>query len=164
VDDTPGFPVLLRLIDERSVAFRAAIASAPHLDVRVPTCPEWTLFDLVEHLGEVHRSWAANVAAGPADGPAGTAAEGAPAAPREREALLAWSAEATRRLLSALREAGPDRGCWTWWGASQSPQTSGAVARHQSRRPWCTPTTPRAPWVPRSRCRTRPHSTVPRSP
>ena len=53
------------------------------------------------------------------------------AAPREREALLAWSAEGTRQLLGALREAGPDRGCWTWWGESESPQTSGAVARHQ---------------------------------
>ena len=53
------------------------------------------------------------------------------AAPREREALLAWSAESTQQLLSALREAGPDRGCWTWWGTSQSPQTSGGVARHQ---------------------------------
>jgi hypothetical protein len=34
-------------------------------------------------------------------------------------------------MLDALREAGPDRGCWTWWGQSQAPQTSGAVARHQ---------------------------------
>lgn len=128
---TLEFPVLLQLIDERSVAFRAAVASAPSLDVRVPTCPEWTLFDLVRHLGGVHRGWSANVAAGPAAAPAETASEGAPAAPREREALLAWSAESTAHLLSALREAGPDRGCWTWWGTSQSPQTSGAVARHQ---------------------------------
>ncbi|WEP00502.1 hypothetical protein A6P39_004930 [Streptomyces sp. FXJ1.172] len=36
------FPVLLRLTDERSVAFRAAASSAPSLDVQVPTCPEWT--------------------------------------------------------------------------------------------------------------------------
>jgi hypothetical protein len=36
-----------------------------------------------------------------------------------------------RTLLDALREAEPNRGCWTWWGTSQSPQTSGAVARHQ---------------------------------
>ena len=56
---------------------------------------------------------------------------GAPAAPREREALLAWLAASTQELLDALREAGPDRGCWTWWGGSQSPQTCGAVARHQ---------------------------------
>jgi hypothetical protein len=34
-------------------------------------------------------------------------------------------------MLDALREAGSDRGCWTWWGRSQAPQTSGAVARHQ---------------------------------
>ncbi|MGV9351793.1 maleylpyruvate isomerase family mycothiol-dependent enzyme [Streptomyces spiralis] len=126
---TLAFPVLLRLIDERSNAFRAAVASAPSLDVQVPTCPEWTLFDLAQHIGEGRRDWAATVAAGPA--PAKSAAEGAPAAPREREALLAWLAESVEQLLDALRKAGPDRGCWTWWGASQSPQTCGAVARHQ---------------------------------
>jgi len=123
------FPDLLRLIDERSTAFRAAVSSAPSLDVQVPTCPEWTLFDLVQHLGEGRRSWAATVAAGPAD--AKSASQGTPAAPREREALLAWLAASTQQLLDALREAGPDRGCWTWWGTSQSPQTCGAVARHQ---------------------------------
>ncbi|WP_043662929.1 maleylpyruvate isomerase family mycothiol-dependent enzyme [Streptomyces xylophagus] len=130
---TVEFPVLLRLIDERSVAFRAAVASATGLDAQVPTCPEWTLLDLVVHLGGVHRRWAATVAAGPADAPptATPAGIAAAAPPKEREALLAWSAESTELLLSALRESGPDRGCWTWWGGSQSPQTSGAVARHQ---------------------------------
>jgi len=132
VEKTLEFPDLLRLIDERSTAFRAAVASAPSLDVQVPTCPEWTLFDLVQHLGERRRSWAATVAAGPAAAPpAKSASEGAPAAPLEREALLAWSAASTQELLDALREAGPDRGCWTWWDTSQSPQTCGAVARHQ---------------------------------
>ena len=129
---TLEFPVLLRLIDERSVAFRAAVASAPSLEVQVPTCPEWTLLDLAQHMGEGRRRWAATVAAGPADAPpAGTASEGALAVPREREALLAWLTASTQQLLDALREAGPDRGCWTWWGGSQSPQTCGAVARHQ---------------------------------
>ncbi|MFG2037315.1 maleylpyruvate isomerase family mycothiol-dependent enzyme [Dactylosporangium sp. NPDC048998] len=129
---TLEFPDLLRLIDERSVAFRATVASAPSLEVRVPTCPEWTLFDLVQHLGEGRRKWAAIVGAGPADAPpARSASEGAPVAPREREALLAWLAASTQQLLDALREAGPDRGCWTWWAGSQSPQTCGAVARHQ---------------------------------
>lgn len=126
---TLAFPVLLRLIDERSTAFRAAVASAPSLDVQVPTCPEWTLFDLAEHIGEGRRAWAATVAAGPA--PAKAVPQGATAAPREREAVPAWLAASTQELLEALREAGPDRGCWTWWGASQSPQTCGAVARHQ---------------------------------
>jgi uncharacterized protein (TIGR03083 family) len=128
VEDTLEFADLLRLMDERSTAFRAAVAAAPSLDVQVPTCPEWTLYDLVQHLGDGRRKWAAIVAAGPADAPP---AISAPVAPREREALLAWFAASTRELLDALREAGPDRGCWTWWGPSQSPQTTGAVARHQ---------------------------------
>jgi uncharacterized protein (TIGR03083 family) len=133
VQKTLEFPELLQLIDERSTAFRAAIASAPDLEVKVPTCPEWTLLDLAAHLGAVHRRWVAIVSAGPTDGaPVGeTAEEGAKAAPQERAALLAWSAESTRQLLDALREAGPDRGCWVWWDTSQSPHTSGAVARHQ---------------------------------
>ncbi|MFE5138680.1 maleylpyruvate isomerase N-terminal domain-containing protein [Streptomyces fagopyri] len=57
--------------------------------------------------------------------------ESAPAAPVERDALPARSAESTEQLLDALRESGPDRGCRTWWGGSQSSQTCAAVARHQ---------------------------------
>ncbi|GAA0813673.1 maleylpyruvate isomerase family mycothiol-dependent enzyme [Spirilliplanes yamanashiensis] len=128
MDGTVEFADLLRLMDERSTAFQAALAAAPTLDAQVPTCPEWTLFDLVQHLGEGRHRWAATVAAGPADGPA---AVSAPPAPRQREALMAWYAASVRELLSSLRAAGPDRGCWTWWGRSQSPRTSGAVARHQ---------------------------------
>ena len=132
VENTLEFSVLLRLIDERSIAFRAAITAAPDLDLNVPTCPEWTLLDLAQHLGGVHRCWAATVNAGPADAPPATSlSDHVEAAPREREALLAWSAASTQELLGALREAGPDRGCWTWWGESESPQTSGSVARHQ---------------------------------
>jgi uncharacterized protein (TIGR03083 family) len=130
VQESLEFPDLLRLIDEGSAAFLAAVASAPSLDARVPTCPEWTLFDLVQHLGAGRRSWAATVAAGPA-ATAKVVWEGVPAAPRDREALLAWMAASTQQLLDALGEAGPDRGCWVGWGDSQSPPTCGAVARHQ---------------------------------
>src|SRR5690349_6923877 len=127
---TLEFTDLLRMIDERSAAFRAAIAAAPTLDAPVPTCPGWTLFDLARHIGEGRRAWAATVAAGPA-ATAKSPWAGAPAAPREREALSAWLAASTQELLDALREAGPDRACWVWWGPSQSPATCGAVARHQ---------------------------------
>ncbi|MFJ9606110.1 maleylpyruvate isomerase N-terminal domain-containing protein [Kitasatospora sp. NPDC101176] len=129
MDTILDFPALLQLIGERSDAFRAAVAAAPDLDAQVPTCPEWTLFDLAQHIGEGRRRWAATVAAGPADAPPPASVwEGA--APRGREELSQWLAESTRLLLDALGQAGPDRGCWTWWGP-QSPPTSGAVARHQ---------------------------------
>jgi uncharacterized protein (TIGR03083 family) len=131
VQKTPEFPDLLRLIDERSTTFRAAVAAAPSLDAQVPTCPEWTLFDLVRHLGEGRRKWAAIIAAGPADAPPDKSVWGADAAPREREALLDWWTASAQQLLDALRETGPDRACWTWWASSQSPQTTGAAARHQ---------------------------------
>lgn len=127
MDQILEFSDRLRLIDERATAFRAVVAAAPSLDVPVPSCPGWTLFNLAEHIGVGRRSWAATVAAGPA--PAKAVVEAS--APREREALVAWLAESTEQMLSALRAAGPDSGCWVWWGASQSPPTTGAVARHQ---------------------------------
>jgi uncharacterized protein (TIGR03083 family) len=130
VAHTLQFPDLLRLIEERSNAFRAALASAPGFDLPVPTCPGWTLADLAQHLGEGRRKWAAIVAAGPADAPPAKSGWES-AAPQDREPLLTWWTESAQQLLDALREAGPDRGCWTWWGTSQSPETSGAAARHQ---------------------------------
>ena len=129
---TLEFPDLLRLIDERSTAFRAAVAAAPSLDLQVPTHPERTLFDLVQHVGMGRRKTTAVVAAGPADAPPEKSAwDDGVGAPREREALLDWWTESVEQLTSVLREAGPDRGCWTWWGDCDSPQTSGAWARRQ---------------------------------
>ena len=126
------FPEQLRLIDEGMVAFRAAIAAAPDLDAPVPTCPGWTLVDLVQHLDNGRRRWAATVAAGPADSyPDPSVWAGPTPVPRDREGLLARLADSAELLRAALLEAGPDRGCWSWWHRSVTPQTSGAVARHQ---------------------------------
>ncbi len=117
------------MIDERSTAFRAAIAAAPSFDVTVPTCPDWTLFELAQHLGAGRRAWAATIDAGP-DATAKATGQDT-SAPQERENLLPWLTESFQQLIDSLRQAGPTRGCWTWWGKSQSPQTCGAVARHQ---------------------------------
>jgi uncharacterized protein (TIGR03083 family) len=124
-------PDLLRLIDERSTAFRAVVSSAPDLDVPVPSCPGWTLADLAQHIGAGRRSWAATVALGEAATGRVQPDPDEATAPGDRAALDAWLAASTQQLLDALRDAGPDRPCWTWWATSQSPQTSGAVARHQ---------------------------------
>ncbi|MDR0345812.1 MAG: maleylpyruvate isomerase family mycothiol-dependent enzyme [Nocardiopsaceae bacterium] len=124
---TPSFSRLLDQIADRSAAFLAAAGQAPP-GTPVPGCPDWSVADLLAHLGEVQRFWAAVVAAGPGQPPPGDdqvpdrVPSGDP---------LAWSATSTQTLLAALTEAGPDRGCWTWWQSSPDPQTSGAVARHQ---------------------------------
>lgn len=124
---TPAFEDLLVLVEDRSAALRGSVADAPDLDVRVPSCPDWSLRDLVRHLTDVHRFWAAAVAAGPSGQPPTlkAVAEAGSADPVGR------SAAATGELIAALRAAGPASGCWTWWGGSEVPMTSGAVARHQ---------------------------------
>ncbi|MET9225257.1 maleylpyruvate isomerase family mycothiol-dependent enzyme [Lentzea sp. NPDC003310] len=118
-----SFPDLLRLIDERTKAF---IAAVDDLDAPVPTCPGWTVFDLVQHLGDGRRKWAEIVAAGPSDTPPDRTPVEAP-----REGLAEWMTESTRLLIAALEAAGPDQGCWNWWGDSQSPPTVATAARRQ---------------------------------
>lgn len=254
----PRFDTWLDLIEERSAALRAAAALAPE-DAAVPSCPSWTVRDLVAHAGTRQRFWTAAVTAGPArlpppeedtvrggatgtaaGGLAGAAAQGLAAAsageplgtveggtagklaggltgsgsvrdasaasgppgggpvPDEAAAdratggrpmpdevvgvgptggrpmldraaaggpfrggpvpgastgggalggepfgggsgpggvagggVLAWAAQRTAELLAALRAAGPDAGCWTWW-AEGGGGTAGEVARHHA--------------------------------
>jgi uncharacterized protein (TIGR03083 family) len=123
---TPPYEDLLAYVDDRSRVLRAAIAG--HLDAAVPGCPGWTGWDLVAHLGEVERFWAAAVTAGPAAGPPVEGGEERSAAPAGED-VLGWLGTGTDRLLAALRSADPDLGVWTWWG---EPATAGAVARHQA--------------------------------
>ncbi|MEU3902857.1 maleylpyruvate isomerase family mycothiol-dependent enzyme [Streptomyces goshikiensis] len=123
------FPSLLRMIDERSAAFREAVAAAPTLDADVPSCPGWTLYDLANHLSEGDRFWA-HIVRNTAPGDERPSKDGL-AAPREREALIAWLADSTEQLLAALREAGPDGSCWAWWEPLASPHTVAAVARRR---------------------------------
>ncbi|HUZ23617.1 MAG TPA: maleylpyruvate isomerase N-terminal domain-containing protein [Streptosporangiaceae bacterium] len=123
----PAFTDLLKLIEDRSAALRTAAGLAGP-DARVPGCPDWSVRDLVAHLGEVQRFWAAVVAAGPAASP--------PAEDQIHDLepdndLIGWSADWTGELVRALAEAGPGRPCWTWWPESGAPADSGAVARHQ---------------------------------
>ncbi|GAA2865474.1 hypothetical protein Acy02nite_13260 [Actinoplanes cyaneus] len=125
---TPPFPGLVTLVEERSAALREAAASAPDMAAPVPGCPDWSLRDLVAHLGEVQRFWALVVTEADPSGPP----------PRDRKGstfpqsdLLEWFGESTRMLSAALRAAGPDAPCWAWWPADAATYTAGAVARHQ---------------------------------
>jgi uncharacterized protein (TIGR03083 family) len=122
------FDDYLTQIDDRSAALRSAVAAAPSLSLRVPGCPEWTLADLVEHLGGVQMFWAVVVSSADVSG----------RPPREKTDfesptgdLVAWSAAATAQLLDALRTAGPSSPSWAWWEESGAPLTAFAVARHQ---------------------------------
>jgi uncharacterized protein (TIGR03083 family) len=122
------FDDCLALIDSRSAALREAAAAATSFEAQVPSCPDWTLADLVEHLGGVQRFWAVVVSSADDSGPPPGDKTDFPSPTGD---LVAWSAESTRLLLDALRAAGPESPAWAWWGASGAPLTASAVARHQ---------------------------------
>jgi uncharacterized protein (TIGR03083 family) len=125
----PRFDDWLDQIAERSAAVRTAARSAPS-GARIPACPDWTVRDLLAHVGGTQRFWAAAVTAGPAPRPP---ADGAVSERAPDGDLLEWSARSTAALLDALRAAGADARCWTWWAESGIAATSGAVARHLAR-------------------------------
>jgi uncharacterized protein (TIGR03083 family) len=107
---------------------RAAAAAAPSLAARVPGCPDWTLDDLVYHLSTVQRFWALVTTQADPSAPPSPDQRG----PMEPEGdLLAWFGDSTVLLVDALRAAGPDAPAWAWWGASEAPLTTTAIARHQ---------------------------------
>jgi uncharacterized protein (TIGR03083 family) len=105
----------------RSAAVKAGPAAA------VPSCPEWTVLDLVRHQAAVH-SWAAQaIVTAPDAGPPEW-----PKPPKEWDEALAWWDSQVRVLLARLRETPPDRPAWTfdgtnragWWARRQAHETS----------------------------------------
>jgi uncharacterized protein (TIGR03083 family) len=82
-----------------------ANAMATPLDAPVPTCPGWSLRDLVVHQGMVHR-WAASHLRGTPEGdPDSLARSGAAATD-----LLGWFDEGANELLQAIVDAPDDLG------------------------------------------------------
>ena len=91
-----------------SAAFDEAVSACP-LSAPVPSCPEWTVADLVYHLGGVHRFWAA-VVAQRLSSPSGVERPLRP----PPEDLVAWAREQASALQAALAGAEPATPVWTW--------------------------------------------------
>ncbi|CAM5253865.1 MULTISPECIES: maleylpyruvate isomerase family mycothiol-dependent enzyme [Streptomyces] len=97
---------------------RAVVTSGADLSATVPTCPDWSLEDLVRHTGGALRWVDALVRTRAQENiPPETVPLGA--GPRERgdaAALDRWLADTGDLVVGALREAGPDTGVWAWSG------------------------------------------------
>ncbi len=113
----------LQAIRADSAGFRDALFGVD-LEAPVPSCPEWSVRGLIEHLGGVQRFWADTIRTGDPEQP--TRVEHIP--PRPADELAEWMRASTELLLAALGDSADDAPCWTWWG---EPRTCGAVARHQ---------------------------------
>ncbi|MFT4010896.1 MAG: maleylpyruvate isomerase family mycothiol-dependent enzyme [Nocardioidaceae bacterium] len=78
------------------------------LSARVPACPEWTAYDLITHLGNVH-AWAATIVE--TGLPAGEQDD----APRRKpKAAAQWYAGKAEDLYEVLRAADVDAPCWNF--------------------------------------------------
>ncbi|MFJ5999229.1 maleylpyruvate isomerase family mycothiol-dependent enzyme [Streptomyces sp. NPDC092370] len=97
---------------------RSVVTSGVDLSGTVPTCPDWSLEDLVRHTGGALR-WVEFIVRTRAQeevpeervphltGPAGRG---------DAAVLDAWLAKSGERAVAALREAGPDTEVWAWAG------------------------------------------------
>ncbi len=97
----------------RTDAAALGAAAALGLDAAVPSCPGWTVADLVAHTGVVHREKERIVRERIEDRPPAPAA--APDA-----GLVSWFEEGASRLVATLGEADPTTPVWTWFPADRS--------------------------------------------
>ncbi|MFF7738575.1 MULTISPECIES: maleylpyruvate isomerase family mycothiol-dependent enzyme [unclassified Streptomyces] len=117
-------------IDHQTALLRQVVTSGADLSAAVPTCPDWSLEDLVRHTGAALR-WAELMVRTRAEeevpeervpGAAGPEAVG------DAAALDAWLKETGEQIVATLREAGPDAKVWGWAGI----QSSGFWARRMT--------------------------------
>jgi uncharacterized protein (TIGR03083 family) len=97
---------------ESEIALLASlVGEVPDLSADVPTCPGWTIADLVRHTGTVHR-WATSIVATRA-----TSRMASPEAESPWESADGWAQwlfAGAAPLLAALLAAGPVTPVWTW--------------------------------------------------
>lgn len=99
--------VVAREIEAFAGAIEGADPGAP-----VVTCPPWTIADLAEHLGGVHR-WAEHMVrnVSPERVPGSSLNLGVP---DDKTELASWVRGASGVLESTFRKADPDASMWAW--------------------------------------------------
>ncbi|MDG4791574.1 maleylpyruvate isomerase family mycothiol-dependent enzyme [Micromonospora sp. WMMD1102] len=90
--------------------FGAAVAEAP-LDIRVPSCPEWTMIDLVHHLGSVYARARGIVSRGNTErADPLTVPAGLPSGP----AAVQWWRQEFDQLMTVLDRVDPEAPAWNY--------------------------------------------------
>jgi uncharacterized protein (TIGR03083 family) len=99
---------------EASTAGLAEIVAAHDQGLPIPTCPEWTLRQLVTHVGRAHR-WAAEITRTRSEAfiPFRAVPDGR--LPDDRAGQCAWLRAGAARIVDAAREAGSDL-VWSFTG------------------------------------------------
>ncbi|HET9253703.1 MAG TPA: maleylpyruvate isomerase family mycothiol-dependent enzyme [Pseudonocardiaceae bacterium] len=115
----------LDAVTTESALFVEALSGAD-LAIRVPTCPDWTLRELAQHVGQAHRTATGLVVRRATARPDFSAPR--PAAPEDNDGLCAWLAAGASELVDSIRAAGPEAPVWTFSG----DQNAGFWARRMA--------------------------------
>jgi uncharacterized protein (TIGR03083 family) len=115
----------LDAVRREATTFYDRAAASPDRTVPVPSCPEWSVDDLIWHLAEVHWFWA-TVAEQHISDASGVEAIHQPARPPSDE-LIAFGRGEVEHLLGALTGVDPATPVWTW----AHRQDVGFIQRHQ---------------------------------
>jgi uncharacterized protein (TIGR03083 family) len=112
----------------------AGSAEGIDLDLEVPTCPEWKLRDLLNHIGDVHRWAATYVSEARADMLSDEEDKALFDTKRAADSdLVGWFRLGHAALVEALRAAPADLECWTFlpadsplafWARRQTHETT----------------------------------------
>ncbi len=97
----------------------AVAATAAGFDASLPTCPEWSMRELVLHLGEVQR-WTAAIVRNQVTNPANGVGDFLGALPDDAE-LMNWFVAGAALLSNTLRNADPDVECFRFLEDPPSP-------------------------------------------
>jgi uncharacterized protein (TIGR03083 family) len=108
---------------EGDVFYATADQADPTLGV--PSCPGWTIADLVWHLGAVHWFWASDIETRASDPE--ELEKDRPQRPSEHHDLIAWGRSQLDRMISVLASTPDDVPVWTW----SDDHTVGFIRRHQ---------------------------------
>jgi uncharacterized protein (TIGR03083 family) len=101
--------------------FRGGIGD---LDLRVPTCPQWLVRDLVHHVGSVHRLFRRVAEEGWMERPPPPAPDDRPDVNDDR--IVEWAARQSDLLVQALSDLDPRAPRWNF---SSGPQVGAFIPR-----------------------------------
>lgn len=93
-------------------ALLVEVLAGADLTLRVPSCPDWTIHQLVQHVGHAHRLGTAIVAGRLTTAP--DFSRPREAAPDDADELCAWLRDGAADLAESIRSAGPQTHVWSW--------------------------------------------------